>query len=151
MPEVVQVSSIEQREALKTKIEELFKKAKYEEITQAIGMHSILIDPTRMMSDQAGLYRFVLNLIKDRVGKSKGKLYEAWFAEFPGLLDELIASRQVVTDKASVDVLSSYRDAQGRFLSVDEFFFWALNDRRLTLEQTVKYIERTAEMQRTAS
>lgn len=146
MPEVVQVSSVEKLETLKTKIEEFFNKGKYAEITQAIGLHSVLIEPVRMMSDQAGLYRFVLNMIKDRVGRTKGKLYETWFAEFPRLLDELIASKQPLTDAASVNVLSSYREAQGRFNSVDDFFFWALNDRKLTLDQIVKYIEKTAEM-----
>jgi len=34
---------------------------------------------------------------------------------------------------------------------VDEFFFWALDDRRLTLDQIVKYIEKTAEMQRASA
>jgi hypothetical protein len=29
---------------------------------------------------------------------------------------------------------------------MDHFFFWALDDRRLTLEQILKYIEKTAEM-----
>ena len=45
MPEVVMVSSVENMDKLKTKIGELFKNEKYSEITQAIGMHSILIDP----------------------------------------------------------------------------------------------------------
>ena len=63
-------------------------------------------------------------------------------------MDKLNSSGQVVIDKA-LDVIASHHEAYGSFKSVDDFFFWALNNRRLTLEQIIKYIEKTAEMQRT--
>jgi hypothetical protein len=146
MTVLVQVSSVETIEKLKASIAELFKKAQYEEITQAIGLHSILFDPMHMIRDQAGLYRDVLGLLKDRIGKSKGKSYGAWYAQFPKILDELAVSKQVVTDVRSIDVIASHRDAYGSFKSVDDFFVWALDDRKLPLDQIVRYIEKTAEM-----
>lgn len=147
MPEVVMVSSVENTEKLKLFIQECFKKERYSEISEAIGLHSLLIDPQHTMRDQAGLYRTVLNMIKDRIGKSKEKGYGAWYAGFPKLMDDLLSSKQVVTDKASLDVIASHHEAYGTFKSVDDFFFWALDDRRLTLDQIVKYIEKTAKMQ----
>ena len=149
MPEVVMVSSVENMDKLKTKIGELFKNGKYSEITQSIGMHSILIDPKHTLSDQTGLYRIVLNLLKDRISVSTGKNYGTWYEQFPNIMDKLISSKEIVTDAATLDVLSSHREAYGTFKSADDFFFWALDDRRLTLEQIVKYIEKTAERHRT--
>jgi hypothetical protein len=64
-------------------------------------------------------------------------------------MDKLISSKELVTDAATLDVLSSHREAYGTFKSTDDFFFWALDDRRLTLEQIVKYIEKTTEIYRT--
>jgi len=148
MPALVQVSSVETTDKLKRSIEELFKKEQYAEITQSIGMHSILIDSEHTMKDQAGLYRWVLTMLKERISRSKGKSYGAWYTEFPGHMDSLIASKQIVTDAASQDVIRSHRDAYGPFKSVDDFFFWALDDRRLTLEQIVKYLEKTVELQK---
>lgn len=145
MPDVVTVSSVENMTKLKATIEGLVKNNQYAEITQSIGLHSICIDPKHTLSDQAGLYRFVLNTLKERISGSKGKSYGAWYADFPTLMDKLVSSRQVVTDKASEDVIASHHDAFGAFKSVDDFFFWALDDRRLTLAQIVKYIEKTAE------
>ena len=149
MPEVVKVSSVEQMDKLKTYIEEFFKKGQYAEISQSIGIHSLFIDPQHTMKDQAGLYRIVLNLIKDRISGRTGKSYGAWYEQFPKLLDKLISSKEIVTDAATLDVLSSHREAYGTFKSADDFFFWALDDRRLTLEQIVKYIEKTTEIYRT--
>jgi hypothetical protein len=63
-------------------------------------------------------------------------------------MDKLISSKQIVTDNASLDVITAHHDAYGPFMSVDDFFVWALDDRRLTLDQIVKYIEKTAEMHR---
>ncbi len=146
MPEVVMVSSVEKMDKLKTTIEGLVKNNQYAEITQSIGLHSLFVDPQHTMSDQAGLYRLVLNRIKERLSGSKGKSYGAWYAGFPKLMEELATSKQVVTDKASADVIASHHDGFGAFKSVDDFFFWALDDRRLTLDQIVKYIEKTAEM-----
>lgn len=144
MPEVVLVSNIEKMDTLRLYLEDSFKKSRYSEITQAIGMHSLLIDPQHTMKDQAGLYHGILNMIKENIVTIKGKSYGAWYANFPKLMDELISSKQVVTDSASQAILASHREAYGRFKSVDDFFFWALDDRKLSLEQIVKYIEKTA-------
>jgi len=146
MQEVVQVSNVEKTEKLKMYLAESFNKARYPEITQAIGLHSIFIDPLHTMKDQKKLYQGILQMIKDRISKSKGKNYGAWYAKFPTLMDTLASSKQVVTDQATVEVISSHRAAFGAFKSVDDFFFWALDDRRLSLDQIVKYIEKTADM-----
>jgi hypothetical protein len=145
MPEVVKVSTVEKSQSLMAAIEEYFKKGRYAEITQAIGMHSLLIDPQHTMSDQAHLYHIVLNLIKDKVRAALGKHYAAWYASFPKLMDELISSDAEVTDKFSIAGLASHREAYGPFKSVDDFFFWALDDRRLTLDEIIKYVEKTTE------
>ncbi len=144
MPELVMVSNVEKTEKLKAYLEELFRQERYSEMTQAIGMHSILIDPQHMMTDQASLYRFVLTMIKDRIRKTKGKSYSAWYVGFPKVLDQLVTGNQIVTDKSAADALASYRSAYGPFKSVDDFFSWALDDRRLPLGQIVKCIEKTA-------
>jgi hypothetical protein len=149
MPEVVMVSNIEKMDKLKVYLQESFKKARYSEVTQAIGMHSLLIDPQHTMKDQAGLYHGMLNVLKEKIRNIKGKSYGAWYSSFPKLMDELMTSNQGVIDKASLDVITSHHEAYGSFKSVDDFFIWALDDRRLNLEQIVKYIEKTAEIQRT--
>ena len=146
MPEVVLVSNVEKMDKLKVYLQESFKKARYSEVTQAIGMHSLLIDPQHTMQDQSGLYHGMLNMMKDKIRNIKGKSYGTWYSNFPKLMDELVLSNQVVIDKASLDVIASHHEAYGSFKSVDDFFFWALDDRRMTLEQIVKYIEKTAEM-----
>jgi hypothetical protein len=146
MPEVVMVSSVEKMEKLKSFLEESFKNARYAEITQAIGMHSLLIDSEHTIKDQSALYHGILNMIQEKIRSGKGKNYGAWYSDFPKLMDELVSSKQVVTDKASLEVIASHRAAYGAFKSVDDFVFWALDDRRLTLAQIVKYIEKTAEM-----
>ncbi len=148
MSEVVKVSEVEKLEILRTTIQELFQKRRYEEITNAIGMHSILIDPLHTMQDQSQLYRYVLNLLKIRISKHNVKNYSAWLEAFPTLLAELAAEKQVVTDKASADVLLSHHNAYGPFRSLDEFFFWAIKDRMLSLEQIVAYVEKTVKMQK---
>jgi hypothetical protein len=146
MPDVVREANIANGDILKQYIETLFKKEQYAEIIQAIGMHSLLIDPEHTIRDQAGLYRHVLNLLKDRIRGRKSDGYAAWYADFSVSLDKVVSSKQLVTDKSSADVLASYREAFGPFKSVDDFFFWALRtDRRLALGQIVKYIEKTAE------
>jgi hypothetical protein len=143
MPDLVRVGNVEKKEELRKYLEELFKKGKYAEITQAIGMHSLLIDPQHTLGDQAALYRFVLDLIKGRISTSMGKGYAAWYAGFPRIMDELVSANKIVTDKAAAEVIASHRAAYGPFKSVDDFFFWALEDRRLELDQIVKYIETT--------
>jgi hypothetical protein len=145
MPEVVLVSNIEKIDKLKVYLEDSFKKARYSEITQAIGMHSLFIDAQHTMRDQVNLYHGILSMIKDRISKNKGNSYGAWYKNFPQLMDRLVSSRQVVSDKASVDVVASHREAYGAFKSLDDFFFWALDDRRLSLDQIMAYIEKTAE------
>jgi predicted ATP-dependent Lon-type protease len=149
MPEVVQVSNVEKMDKLKIYLEDAFKKSRYSEITQAIGMHSLIVDPEHTMKDQANLFRGILNMVKEKISGSKGKSYGVWYTEFPVLMDKLISTRQLVTDNASLDVLTAHHNAYGMFKSVDDFFFWALDERRLTLDQIIKYIEKTAEMQRT--
>ncbi|MGE5174293.1 MAG: hypothetical protein ACM3MD_10755 [Betaproteobacteria bacterium] len=144
MPELVMVSNVEKMEKLKILLEELFKQERYSEIGQAIGMHSILFDPQHMMSDQASLYHFVLTMIKDRIHKTKGKSYSAWYAGFPKVLDQLVTANQIVTDKSAAEALASHRAAYGPFKSLDDFFSWALDDRRLPLSQIMKYVEKTA-------
>jgi hypothetical protein len=143
MPELVMVSKVEKKEELKVYLEELFGQQRYSEMGQAIGMHSLLIDPQHTMSDQADLYRFVLNLIKHQISATKGKSYGTWYSAFPMILDQLMSENQVITDKAAADVVASHRAAYGPFKSLDDFFFWALDDRRLPLGQIVKYIEKT--------
>jgi hypothetical protein len=144
MAETVRVSDVENKEKLKSYLEELFKKGQYTEMTQAIGMYSLLIDPMHTLSDQSGLYHFVLDMIKDRIRTTKGKGYAAWYADFPKVMDQLVSANRIVTDKAAADVLASQRAGFGPFKSLDDFFFWALDDRRLPLDQIVKYVEKTA-------
>jgi len=146
MPALVKVSSVETMEKLNMNIAELFKKGQYAEITQSIGIHSILFDSEHVIRDQASRYRFVLDLLKDRLSKKNGKGYGAWYAQFPKLMEKLASQKQIVTDAASQDMLNSHHEAFGAFKSVDDFFSWALDDRKLTLDQIVKYIEKTAEM-----
>ncbi len=143
MSELVLVSKVEKKEELKVYLEELFGQQRYSEMGQAIGMHSLLIDPQHTMSDQAELYRFVLNLIKHQISATKGKSYGTWYSAFPTILDQIVSENQVVTDAAAADVVASHRAAYGAFKSLDDFFFWALDDRRLPLGQIVKYIEKT--------
>jgi len=146
MPEVVKVSTVETRQKLMATIEEYFKRGRYAEITQTIGIHSLLIESEHTIEDQAKLYRSVLNMIKAKLLEQLGRKYEGWYADFPQLMDKIVASGQIVTDKAASEMLASQRASYGRFLSVDEFYRWALDDRRLTLEQIVTYVNKTVDM-----
>lgn len=146
MPDLVTVTSVENLEKLKTTINTLFEQGKFAEITQSIGMHSILIDPEHMISDQKQLYRLVLNLIKNKINRENPKQYSSWIVEFPSLIDQIVKGSQIVTDAASQSGLASRTEAFGPFSSLDEFYFWALDDRRLTLDQIVAYIRKTVEM-----
>jgi len=143
MPEVVTVSSIDTMDKLRTYIVQLFKQERYAEITQAIGMHSLLIDPQHTMNDQLNLYRHVLIMLKERISKTMGKRYGSWYVGYSKIMDQFVNEKQVITDSAAAEVLASHRAAYGPFSSVDDFFFWALDDRRLPLDQIVKYIERS--------
>lgn len=143
MTELVTVSSVEEHEKLQTSIEDLFKKERYEDISRAIGIHSILIDPQHTISEQDRLYRYVLDLIKKKISALDPKNYSSWLASFPKLLSELIASGKVVSDQRASDVLASRHSAFGPFKSLDDFYFWALDDRRLTLTDIMKYIQAT--------
>ena len=142
MQEVVNVSSIENLDQLKSYIDAHFAKNKYTEITQAIGIHSILINSEHTITDQSRLYRQVLNLLKDRIKSNLGKSYAAWYAAFPKHANE--ASKLAGADKTAADAIDSRLHAYGPFKSVDDFFFWALDDRRLTLDHIVSMIEKTA-------
>jgi hypothetical protein len=146
MAEVVKVSTVESNQKLMSAVEDYFKKRRYAEITQAIGMHSILIDPQHTREDQKQLYRSVLDMIKNRISGNLGNKYSAWYAAFPEIMDQIVAERQIVTDNSSTDMLSSHRAAFGPFKSVNDFFFWGLHDRRLSLDQIIRYIEKTTEL-----
>jgi len=143
MPELVTVSSVERLDELKTYINDLFEQGQYAEITQAIGMHSILMDPEHMTADQDHLYHMVLNLIKKRITRENAKQYSSWLIAFPALLNDIVNEGRIVTDAAAQNVLASRTAAFGPFTSPDEFYFWALEDRRLPLDQIVRYIETT--------
>jgi hypothetical protein len=145
MTEVVKVSTIESGQKLLATIEEYFKKGQYAEITQAIGLHSILIDPIHANEDQKRLYRTVLDMIKNRIAAKLAKQYSAWYSGFPAIMDRIVNGAQIVTDNAAAEVLASRRAAFGPFKSVDDFYFWALDDRRLSLDEIVKYLEKTSE------
>jgi hypothetical protein len=146
MPEVVRVSTVENDQGLTASIEDYFKRGRYAELTQAIGMYSILIDPQHTMNDQARYYHKVLDMIKDKVRAGLGKHYSAWYASFPKLMDEIISAGGEGNDTVAASVIASHREAYGPFKSVDDFFFWGLDDRRLELDQIVKYIEKTTAM-----
>ena len=62
----------------------------------------------------------------------------------PGSWAELESANQIVVDKFAADILASHQSAFGPFESVDDFFFWALDDRRLNLEQILDRLDRTA-------
>ncbi len=146
MSELVTVSNVDTTDRLRTYLEQLFTQKRYAEITRAIGMHSVLIDPQHMMSDQTGMYRYVLNMLKDRISKARGKNYAQWYEDFPKIMDQLVSANKIVTDAAAADALASHRAAFGPFKSLDDFFFWALDDRRLSFGEIVQYIESTAGM-----
>jgi len=148
MPELVTVSRVEKLENLKTYINEQFEQEKYAEIVQAIGMHSILMEPEHMLSDQADLYGMVLNLLKKKINRRNPKAYASRLIAFPALLEKLVDQGTIVTDAAAQSALAARHAAFGRFSSLDEFYFWALDDRRLTLDQIIAYIEKTVEMHR---
>ncbi len=148
MPELVRVSNAENLDGLLSYISDQFGRGKYAEIIQAIGMHSLLFDPEHTISDQDKLYREVLNMLKNKIGKDDPKTYAQWIAAFPRYLDSLVEKNQIVTDAAAQSVLASHRAAYGPFASLDAFYFWALDDRRLPLDQIIRYVLRTVEMAR---
>ncbi len=148
MPELVTVSSVEKLESLKTTINGLFERRKYAEIVQSIGMHSILMEPEHMIGDQDSLYHLVLNLMKKRIHREDPKRYSSWLIAFPALLSRIVDEGQVIADDAAQSALVSRLTAFGPFTSLDEFYFWALDDRRLPLDQIIRYVDRTLEMQR---
>ncbi len=148
MPELAVLSNIENIEKLKTYIEELLKKGRYDEISQAIGSYSIFTDPQHMRNDQSRLFHYVLELLKGRISKENSTVYSSWLAAFPKLMAQLASNHTIVTDRAAADALASHHSAYGPFRSLDEFFVWALEDRRLQLDNIVKYAEKTMEMHR---
>jgi hypothetical protein len=148
MPELVTVSSVEKLDSLRTTINELFEHGKFAEIIQTIGMHSIMMEPEHMISDQDSLYHLVLNLVKKKIQREDPKRYSAWLIAFPALLSRLVNEGQVIADDAAQSALVSRLTSFGPFTSLDEFYFWALDDRRLPLDQLIRYIYRTTEMHR---
>ncbi len=148
MPELVRVSTAERMDGLMSYINEQFGRGKYIEIVQAIGMHSILVDPEHSIADQEQLYRLVLNLLKSKIGKDAPGSYGSWLSSFPRYLDHIVEQGQIVTDASAQSLLASRRAAYGPFASLDEFYFWALDDRRLPLDQIIRYVQRTVELAR---
>ncbi len=148
MQDVVVLSNTENMEKLKVYIEELLKKGEYDEITQAIGSYSLFTDPQHTRTDQSQLFHYVLELLKGRISKEHSTTYSSWLAAFPQLLAKLAENHTVVTDRAAADALASHHSAYGPFRSLDDFFVWALEDRRLPLDNIVKYAEKTVEMHR---
>lgn len=148
MPELVTVSSVEKLESLRTTINELFEHGKFAEIVQSIGMHSILMEPEHMIGDQDSMYHLVLNLMKKKIQREDPKRYSAWLIAFPALLSRLVDEGQVIADDAAQSALVSRLTSFGPFTSLDEFYFWALDDRRLPLDQLIRYIDRTTKMHR---
>jgi len=144
MPETVFVSQVETTDKLKATIAEQFKTGRYEEISRAIGLHSLLFDPQHTMNDQDKLYRIVLGMIKEKVHAEKGAGYGAWLTDFPAVLSGLVKSDRSGADLRSADVIASHEAGDGSFRSLDHFYFWALDDRRLTLGQIIRYITRSA-------
>lgn len=145
MPRVM-LSAIKTIEELMPVLEEYLKKGWYARITEAIGMHSVLVDPLHTLQAQKDLYSRILAMIKNRIARNLGKQYGVWHADFSSILDGIITAKEIVTDDSVAQMLSSHRNAYGPFTSPDEFFFWALDDRRLPLKQIVKYLEKTADL-----
>jgi len=143
MLEVVKVSTIDKEQSLIASIEGYFKRGHYDEITQAIGMYSTVIDPQHMIADQSRFYRFVLNLLKGEVSKKLGKQYAAWYTDFPRVIDGIVTAGKENGNSAFLPMLASHREAYGPFKSLDDFFLWALDDRKMTLSQLVQFIEQT--------
>jgi hypothetical protein len=52
----------------------------------------------------------------------------------------------VIVDDAAQSALVSRLTSFGPFTSLDEFYFWALDDRRLPLDQLIRFIDKTLEM-----
>lgn len=148
MPELVTVSSIEHHNDLMSYIQGLFEKGLYDEVMHAIGIHSILLKPQQTMIEQNRLYSFVLELIKKKIASRGQNAYSSWLASFPKIMASIAESREVVADEAAADALASRHMAFGHFKSLDEFYFWALDDRRLNLSQIMKYIEKTLSKQK---
>jgi hypothetical protein len=148
MPELVRVSNVENLDGLMSYINDKFGQGKYAEIIQAIGMHSLLIDPEHTLTDQDKLYRLVLNLLKSKISRENPKAYASWLASFPQLLDRMVEQGQPVTDATAQSALASHRSAYGPFASLDAFYVWALDDRRLPLDQIISYVMKTVEMAR---
>ena len=148
MPELVTVSSVEKLESLRTTINELFEQGKYSEIIQSVGMHSILMEPEHMIGDQDSMYHLVLNLMKKKIQREDPKRYSSWLIAFPALLSRIVDEGQVIADDAAQSALVSRLTSFGPFTSLDEFYFWALDDRRLPLDQLIRFIDRTIEMQK---
>lgn len=148
MPDVLMVSNVENIEKLRSTVEELFRLGRYDEVSRAIGMYSLFTDPGHTLIDQSQLYHHVLDLIKNKISKENRTGYSSWLSAFPALMAKLAEDRTVVIDKASANALASHHSSHGPFRSVDEFFVWALEDRRLTLDNIVKYIEKTLKMQK---
>jgi hypothetical protein len=142
MLEVVNVSSVGNLDQIKSYIDARFAQNKYNEITQAIGMYSLFADSEHTISEQRTSYRQVLNLLKNRIKTKLGKGYAAWYTTFPKLAND--APKLAGTDKTASDAIASRLLAYGPFKSVDDFFFWALDDRRLTLDRIISMIEKTA-------
>ena len=148
MTDILMVSNVENMEKLRSTVEELFKQGRYDEVSRAIGMFSLFTDPGHTLIDQSQLYHHVLDLIKNKVSTENRNNYSSWLSAFPALMAKIAEDRTAVIDKTSANALASHHSSHGPFRSVDEFFVWGLDDRRLTLDNIVKYIEKTLKMHR---
>lgn len=146
MPEVVMVSKIDTPEKLQQHVDDLFRRGRYDEITQAIGMYSIMLDYEHTIADQDRLYHHVLQLIKNKIKTSDAKKFSSWLTAFTKLMSQVATTETIVTDKATAVTVASQQSAYGPFRSVDDFFFWALDDRRLPLSAIIQYLEKTLTM-----
>jgi hypothetical protein len=150
MPELVRVANVERLDGLRSYINEQFEKNHFAEIVQAVGMYSLLIDPEHTLGDQDELYRLVLDLLKNKIRRDDPKTYSEWLSSFPSLLDQLVEKGEIIVDAAAQMVLASHRSSYGPFASLDAFYFWALDDRRLPLDQIIRYVMKTVEIARSS-
>ena len=51
---------------------------------------------------------------------------------FPDVMDGIVTTKQVIADQLSVEMIASHRAAIRALQIPDDFFFWALDDRKLS-------------------
>jgi hypothetical protein len=83
------------------------------------------------------------HILKKKITHEDPKTYSSWIIAFPSLLEAFVKEGRIVTDQSAQEVLASRHKAFGPFSSIDEFWFWALDDRHLPLEQIIHYLRDT--------